>query len=215
MVRGPLDALNARLPEWGGMRLPHPGMGVARDAPYRAATPHGAIDMTNRAAYQTLAADGLRALGTVYSYVATSGLEKPLLDLVYLRASQMNGCAFCIDAHSADARKDGASAEKLALLSVWREGGGLFSERERAALAWTESVTFVAQGHASDADYAAVARALTEKEVTDLTLAIGVINTYNRLAIGFRRPPESVLRAEREARAGSPSSDAATPLTAR
>ena len=150
--------------------------------------------MTQRAAYQTLATEGLRALGGVYSYVAKSGLETPLLNLVYLRASQINGCAYCIDAHSADVRRDGASPEKLALLSAWREAGGLFSERERSALLWTESLTLVAESHASDADYAAATRSLTEKEVADLTLAIGVINTYNRLAIGFRRPPESVVR---------------------
>lgn len=103
--------------------------------------------MTKRAPYQTLAAEGLRALGGVYSYVAKCGLEKPLLDLAFLRASQINGCAYCIDAHSADARRNGTSPERLALLSAWRECGGLFSERERSALAWTESSTFVAVGH--------------------------------------------------------------------
>ena len=163
--------------------------------------------MTKRAAYQTLAADGLRALGGVYAYVASSGLEKSLLDLIYLRASQMNGCAYCIDAHSSDARKDGISPEKLALIPAWREGGSLFSERERAALAWTESLTMIAESHASDADYAAAVKSLTEKEVSDLTLAIGLINTYNRLAIGFRRPPDSAVRGERAVSVAAESPD--------
>jgi AhpD family alkylhydroperoxidase len=169
--------------------------------------------MMQRAAYQTLITEGLRALGGVHSYVAASGLEKPLLDLVYLRASQMNGCAYCIDAHSADARKGGAAPEKLALLSTWREGGPPFSARERAALAWTEALTLVADSHASDADYAAVSASLTDQEVATLTLAIGLINTYNRLAIGFRRPPESVVRAER-ATSSSPSTGAPVSVSA-
>ena len=153
--------------------------------------------MTQRSSYQTHATMGLQALGAVHAYVAASGLPKPLLDLVYLRASQMNGCAYCIDAHARDARAGGASVEKLTLLSAWREAGVLFSEQERAALAWTESITAIADSHASDEDYASAAAVLTEKEMADLTLAIGVINAYNRLAIGFRRPPVSARIAGR------------------
>lgn len=155
--------------------------------------------MTQRSNYQAHSAEGLQALGAVHTYLSGTGLSKRLLDLVYLRASQMNGCAFCIDMHSRDARTGGESVERLSLLSVWREAGGLFTERERAALAWTESITAIAQTHAADADYASAAALLTEKELSDLTLAVSVINVYNRLAIGFRRQPVSARNAERAA----------------
>jgi AhpD family alkylhydroperoxidase len=150
--------------------------------------------MTQRSAYQAHAAEGMRALGGVHSYVAKSGIPKPLIDLVYLRASQINGCAYCIDSHSHDLLKEGTSQEKLMLVSAWREAEALFSERERAALAWTESLTLVSQTHAPDADYEAAASQFSEKELADLTIAIGLINIYNRIAIGFRRPPDSLRR---------------------
>jgi AhpD family alkylhydroperoxidase len=148
-----------------------------------------------RSNYQAHSAAGLRALGRVHTYLSGTDLSKPLLDLVYLRASQMNGCAFCIDMHSRDARKGGESAERLSLLPVWREADALFTERERAALAWTESITAIAQTRAPNADYASAAAAFTEKELSDLTLAVGLINVYNRLAIGFRRQPLSTRSA--------------------
>lgn len=151
--------------------------------------------MAQRADYQTHAAAGLRALGGVYAYVSRSGLPKPLLDLVYLRASQINGCAYCVDLHTHDALAGGATVEQLMLVAVWREAGAYFTERERAALAWTEAVTNVAHTHASDADYAIAAAQFNEQELADLTLAVGLINTYNRMAIAFRRPPASATRA--------------------
>lgn len=152
--------------------------------------------MALRAAYQTLAADGMKALGGVYASVARSGLPKPLVDLVYLRASQINGCTYCIDSHARDARADGASVEKLMLVAAWREAGAHFSARERAALAWAESVTNVSATHVPEADFAAARAQFTEKELADLTVAIGLINAYNRMAIAFGRGPDSVPAGE-------------------
>lgn len=142
--------------------------------------------------YQKIAAAGMRAVGGVYVYVGNSGLPKALVDLVYLRCSQINGCAYCIDSHSRDLQKEGMPAEKLMLLSAWREAGAIFTAKERAALQWAEALTLVSQTHAPDEDYDAVAAVFSPKEVADLTIAIGLINVYNRVAIGFRRGPESV-----------------------
>ncbi len=150
--------------------------------------------MTARAEYQSLIPEGLKALGGVYGYAARAVLPKSLLDLVFLRASQINGCAYCVDLHTRDALTNGATIEQLMLLSTWREAGALFSEVERAALAWTEIVTSISTTHAPDAAYADARRVFAEKALADLTLAIGVINTYNRLAIAFRRPPQSLLQ---------------------
>ena len=152
--------------------------------------------MTQRLDYDNLAPEGVRALGGVYAYISRSGLEKSLVDLAYLRASQINGCAYCIDMHTHDAVKDGASVEKLMLVAVWREAGGWFTEREKAALAWAEVVTTVADSHVPDAAFVAARATFTEKELADLTLAIGLINAYNRLAISFRKPPVSVAQLE-------------------
>jgi AhpD family alkylhydroperoxidase len=146
--------------------------------------------MTQRLQYQTLAAAGMRALGGVYQYVAQSGLPPDLIDLVFLRASQINGCAYCVDMHSRDALKKGVPAEKLFLVAVWPEAGATFTERERAALAWTEAVTLLADTQAPDEEYEALAAQFTEQEIADLTLAIALINSYNRMAVSFRRGPE-------------------------
>lgn len=146
--------------------------------------------MTLRLDYQKLSAAGVRAVGGVYVYVANSGLAKTLPDLAFLRASQINGCAYCIDMHSRDLLKEGVAANKIMLVSAWRESGDVFSESERAALRWTEAVTLISQTHAPDEAFAAVSAEFQPKEVSDLTLAIGLINLYNRLAIGFRRGPE-------------------------
>jgi AhpD family alkylhydroperoxidase len=116
-----------------------------------------------------------------------------LVTLVYLRTSQINGCAYCIDMHSKELTKLGMSMEKLVLVPVWREAGSMFDAKERAALAWAETVTKVAETGIPDEDYAAAAAAFSEKELADLTIAIGLMNAYNRLAIGFRRPPDSVV----------------------
>ena len=147
-----------------------------------------------RLPYDTLAPDGLKALGGVYAYVLRSGLEKTLVDLAYLRASQLNGCAYCIDMHTRDLIAAGASVEKLMLLSAWREAGDYFSARERAALAWAEVVTFIGDGHIPDEAFLAAQEAFSDKELADLTLAIGLINVYNRMAITFRRGPDSLAK---------------------
>ena len=118
------------------------------------------------------------------------GLEKPLLELVKLRASQINGCAFCVDMHAADARKGGETERRLHAVSVWRETP-FFTPRERAALAWTEAVTAIASHGAPDDVHAALAAQFSEKERMDLTLAIAMINSWNRLAIAFRKAPDA------------------------
>jgi len=139
---------------------------------------------------------GIKALGGVYGYVAQCGLDARLVDLVYLRVSQINGCAYCLDMHTRDLIKKGVGIDKLALIQAWREAGKLFSEQERAALAWAETVTRVAQTDVPDEDFRAASAVFSEKELVDLTLAIGLMNAYNRLAISFRNPPEAARRAE-------------------
>ena len=145
--------------------------------------------MTQRLDYQKLSTTGLRALGGVHTYIVNSGLPKALIDLVFLRASQINGCAYCIDMHSRDLLKGAVAVEKVMLVSAWREAGDIFTDKERAALLWTEAVTLISGTHAPDEAFAAVSAQFQPKEISDITLAIGVINTYNRLAIGFRRLP--------------------------
>jgi AhpD family alkylhydroperoxidase len=137
---------------------------------------------------------GMKAFGGVHAYVAQSGLPAGLVDLVYLRVSQINGCAYCIDMHSRDLLKGGLAVEKLVLVPVWREAEALFDARERAALAWAETVTAVADTGVPDADYAAAAAEFSAKELADLTIAIGLMNAYNRLAISFRTTPGAARR---------------------
>jgi AhpD family alkylhydroperoxidase len=149
--------------------------------------------MTERLDYTRAAPDGMKAFGGVHSYVDKCGLPKPLINLVYLRVSLINGCAYCIDMHSRDLLKGGMPAEKLALVPVWFEAEDLFSERERAALAWAETVTHVADTHIPDDAYAAAKSVFSDKELADLTIAIGLMNAYNRLAIGFRATPLAVV----------------------
>jgi len=146
--------------------------------------------MEQRLDHQALAPDGMRALGGVYQYIASkSGLPRALVDLVYLRVSQINGCAFCIASHTSDLLKSGMSIQKLMMLTAWRETPDLFDEKERAALQWAESVTLVSETTVPDAEYEAAALYFAPKELVDLTLAIGLINAYNRQAISFRRTP--------------------------
>jgi AhpD family alkylhydroperoxidase len=133
-------------------------------------------------------APGVRdALLHLSEFVHNSGLEESLMHLIFLRASQINGCAFCIDMHWKDLRALGQSEETLYLLDAWRESPG-YTERERAALAWTEAVTLVADGHVSDEVYEQARKQFTETEMVNLTLAIAMINTWNRMNIAFRTP---------------------------
>lgn len=124
----------------------------------------------------------------------TAGLEHSLIELVKLRASQINGCAFCIHMHTHDARQHGDSEDRMHLLPAWRESP-LYTPRERAALAWTEALTLVAGTGAPDADYAPVAEHFTPREQVALTLLIGAINSWNRIAIGFRTPHPAAKEA--------------------
>ncbi|MDB5977585.1 MAG: carboxymuconolactone decarboxylase family protein [Nevskia sp.] len=117
------------------------------------------------------------------------GLEQTILELVKLRASQLNGCAFCIAMHTRDALKHGISQERMHLLNAWREAP-LYSEREQAALAWTEALTFITQGHAADAVYEQVRQQFSAEETASLSFAIAAINIWNRLSISARTPPQ-------------------------
>jgi AhpD family alkylhydroperoxidase len=131
------------------------------------------------------APDAMKALGALEGYVQSSGLEQSLIELVKTRASQVNGCAFCIHMHTRDARARGETEERLYLLDAWRESP-LYTERERAALAWTEAVTLVAQTRVPDAVFEQARRQFAEDELVELTLLVVTINAWNRIAIGFR-----------------------------
>jgi AhpD family alkylhydroperoxidase len=149
--------------------------------------------MSRRLDYTQVAPAGVKALGTVYGYVSQSSLPLALTELVFLRVSQINNCAFCLDMHMRDLLKKGQRIEKLALVQAWPEAGGLFDERERAALAWSETVTRVAETGVPDNAYEAVRAVFNEKEVVDLTIAISLMNAYNRMAISFRNTPQAAI----------------------
>ena len=119
------------------------------------------------------------------AYIQGCGLEASLIELVKTRASQINGCAYCIDMHVKEGRKAGVSEQRMHLVAAWRESP-LFSERERAALAWTEALTLIADTHAPDSDYEALRARFSEEEMVKLSVAIGLINLWNRLVIGLR-----------------------------
>ncbi len=133
----------------------------------------------------TTAPDSLKAMLALEEHVRASGLEHSLIHLVKTRASQINGCAYCIHMHTREARAEGETEERLYLLSAWRESP-LYTPRERAALMWTESLTCIAETGAPDADYEEARQQFSPEELVKLTLLIGVINVWNRLAIGFR-----------------------------
>jgi len=141
--------------------------------------------MKPRMNYYQAAPETIKALRAVEALILASGLEKSLIELVKTRASQINGCAYCISVHTADARKQGETEERLYLLNAWRESP-LYTERERAALAWTEAVTLIAETHAPDDLYEDVRAHFSESETVNLTMLIGSINAWNRIAISFR-----------------------------
>jgi AhpD family alkylhydroperoxidase len=145
--------------------------------------------MSNRLDYAKAAPDGYKAFGGVYVYLQNSGLSHELIDLVYLRVSQINGCAYCIDMHSRDLLKLGVAVEKLVLVPVWRDAGAVFTARERIALGWAETVTRVAETGVPDAEYEAAAAEFSDKELADLTYAIGLMNAFNRFGVTFRSTP--------------------------
>ena len=145
--------------------------------------------MTQRMNYRAAAPGGIKALESVHGYVSQSGLPATLIDLVYLRVSQINGCAYCIDLHSRDLLKAGVQVEKLLLVSAWDEAESVFSDQENAALKWAEVVTRVSDAHVPDEAYAEARAAFTEKQLADLTIAVALMNAYNRLAVSFRAMP--------------------------
>ena len=127
-------------------------------------------------------------------YIASCGLDHKFVHLLKLRASQINGCAFCIDMHSIDARAEGETEQRLYALDAWRETP-FFTDRERAALAWIEAITLVSQTHVPDAVYEEVKKHYSEKEIFDLTFVATTINAWNRIAISARTPPGTYTRA--------------------
>jgi AhpD family alkylhydroperoxidase len=138
--------------------------------------------VTQRLNYTAVAPAGVKALGGVYGYIAQSGLPAQLINLVYLCVSQINGCAYCIDVHSRDLIKEGLAIEKLVLVQAWHEAGDLFDVRERGALAWAETVTLVAETAIPETAFLAASSLFSEKELADLTIAIGLMNAYNRIS---------------------------------
>jgi len=138
--------------------------------------------------YYQAAPDTMKALMALETQIQSSGLEQSLIELVKTRASQINGCAFCINMHTQDARKRGETEQRLYLLDAWREAP-VYTDRERAALAWTEAVTLISETHAPDDVYNEVRAHFSEAETVNLTTLIGTINTWNRLSISFRAVP--------------------------
>ncbi|HEX8997003.1 MAG TPA: carboxymuconolactone decarboxylase family protein [Ktedonobacterales bacterium] len=144
--------------------------------------------MEPRMNYGKAAPGVMKAMGALETYIADCGIEPALQDLVKLRASQINGCAYCVDMHSLDARAGGETEQRLYALPVWHETP-FFTERERAALLWTEKVTLISQDHVPDDVYERVRAHFTEEELANLTLIVATINAWNRLAISFRSVP--------------------------
>lgn len=146
--------------------------------------------MKERLNYQKVAPEALKPMIELEKYVATSGLERSLYELVKTRASQINGCAYCLDMHTKDARKSGETEQRLYVLSAWRETS-FYTPRERAALAWTEAVTQISEQGVSKELFEATSQHFEEKELVALTMAIVAINGWNRLAISFGTIPGS------------------------
>ncbi len=145
-------------------------------------------EFKSRLDYAQYAHEPLRSLYAIERYLHGSGIDSKLLHMLKLRASQINGCAFCIDMHWKDARAAGEMEQRLYGLDAWRESP-YYTEKERAALEWTESVTLVSETHVPEDVYARVRSQYSEKEIVDLTLAVGMINLWNRVAISFRAEP--------------------------
>jgi AhpD family alkylhydroperoxidase len=144
--------------------------------------------MQARLDFYKVSPEGTKAMIALEERVSKSSIEKPLAELVRLRASQINGCAFCVDMHTTDARKGGETDRRLATVSVWRETP-FFTERERAALEWTEAVTLVSHNHVPDEVWERVKPHFTDGEIADLTMLVVAINSWNRIAIAFRKTP--------------------------
>jgi len=154
--------------------------------------------MEARLSYGKVAPGVYKAMSGLENYLEECGLEASLLDLVKTRASQINGCAFCLDMHTKDARANGETEQRLYSLDAWRETP-FYTNRERAALAWTEAVTRITEGHVPDDLYEDVRQHFSEKELVDLTLAVVAINGWNRLSISFRTVPGTYQSKRRAA----------------
>lgn len=144
--------------------------------------------MESRLSNYEAASDAIKALSTLEATVRTLGIDPRLLDLIKLRASQINGCAYCVDMHAAELRKAGETERRMDALCVWRDTP-FFTVRERAVLAWTEAVTRISETHAPDEDYEALKSEFNERERANITLAITTINCWNRVSIAFRKMP--------------------------
>lgn len=151
--------------------------------------------MTARIDYSQASPDGYKAFGGVYATLLKSNLPKAFIDLIYLRVSQINGCAYCIDMHSRDLLSSGVSVEKLVLLQVWHDSGALFTEREKIALAWAETVTLIHESGVPDEQYQTALKEFGGKDLTDLSYAIGLMNAFNRLGITFLVTPAAAKLA--------------------
>lgn len=146
----------------------------------------------NRSNWFAASPEGAKAITQLHHFATTATqLPERLVHLVFLRVSQLNGCAHCIDIHTRDLLKTGMSVDTLVLIPVWHEASYLFSETEQAAMAWAEEVTHVSQTHASDEAYAAASAAFGEKDLVDLTLVIATMNAINRMGISFRMKPRA------------------------
>ncbi len=144
--------------------------------------------MTQRVDYKAASPHAFKAMAGLQAAVNHSGLEPALLELIKVRASQINGCAFCIDMHYREGREKGLSEAQMYMLNAWREAP-VYTARERAALAWTDAITLVAQSHAPDEAYEQALAEFGDEQLVNLTLAIVAINGWNRFGVGFRLPP--------------------------
>lgn len=144
--------------------------------------------MTNRIDFYKVSPESIKAMMSLETFVNNCSLDKSLRDLIKIRVSQINGCVFCVDMHCADALNAGETQRRLNAIVVWHEAS-FFTDAERAALAWAESVTLVSETHAPDELYEDLLEYFSEKEVVELTMAIVTINSWNRLAISFRKMP--------------------------
>jgi len=158
--------------------------------------------MEPRIDYTKYSPEALRAMYALERHMRSSSLGETLLELLKMRASQINGCAFCLDMHSKDARAHGETEQRLYALNAWREAP-FYTERERAALEWTESVTLVAESHVPDDIYERVKTHFTPEELANLTLAIVAINGWNRLSIAFRAVPGAYKSSLQPLKAGA------------
>jgi AhpD family alkylhydroperoxidase len=150
--------------------------------------------MKPRLNFYQAAPDTIKALSALEDHLRSTGLESSLFELIKIRASQINGCAFCINMHTQDARKNGETEQRIYLLDAWREAP-VYSDRERAALAWTEAVTLVSETHVPDDVYEQVRGQFSDAELVNLTMLVATINAWNRIAISFRAIPPGRVKA--------------------